>query len=95
MAHIELYTTPTCPFCLRAKSLLKRLDLEFTDYDVSFDSALQKEMVERSGGFTVPQIFIDNASVGGSDELVALWRSGKLSALVGDSNPAEEVHHVA
>ena len=83
MAKVEMYTTFFCPFCSRAKNLLKKKGVEFTEIGVDGDPALRQEMTERSGGGrTVPQIFIDDKPIGGSDELVALEISGELDRLL-------------
>lgn len=84
MAHVVLYTTAFCPFCSRAKSLLKSKGVEFDEIDVMFHPSKRAEMMERSGGGrTVPQIFIDDAPIGGFDELDALDREGRLDELLG------------
>ena len=78
-----MYTSFFCPFCTRAKSLLKNKGVEFSEIGVDSDPALRQQMTERSGGArTVPQIFIDGNPIGGSDELVALDRSGELDRLL-------------
>ena len=83
MARVEIYSSMRCPFCYRAKRLLKGKDAGFTEYDVDGDPALRGEMMRRAGGrHTVPQIFIDGAHVGGSDELAALERAGRLGPLL-------------
>jgi glutaredoxin 3 len=79
LADIEIYTTPLCPYCARAKSLLTRKGANFTEIDVWSTPQRKKEMVERAGGRTsVPQIFINGEHVGGCDDLHALDRDGKL-----------------
>ena len=84
MATIEIYTTPLCPYCWRAKRLLKAKGVAYTEIDLWQQSARRPEMVERSGGrTTVPQLFIDGRAIGGSDELAALEASGELDALLG------------
>jgi glutaredoxin 3 len=84
MAKVELYTTMFCPYCARARSLLAKKGVNYADIDVMADTAKRDEMVARSGGRqTVPQIFIDGSHIGGSDELAALDRAGKLDALLG------------
>jgi glutaredoxin 3 len=81
---IEIYTTMFCPFCHRAKALLKGKGVEFTEYDVGGSSDERARMRERAGGrHTVPQIFIDGVGIGGSDDLAALDRQGKLDAMLG------------
>jgi glutaredoxin 3 len=83
MVKIEIYTTPYCPYCLSAKALLTRKGAAFMEIDVSGDPEGRRKMVERAhGGYTVPQIFIDGIHVGGSDELYALERAGKLDPLL-------------
>lgn len=82
MAPVELYTTPWCPYCLRAKHLLKSKGVAFTDIDVSGKPELRREMEQRSGRYTVPQIWIGSTHVGGCDDLYALERAGKLDALL-------------
>jgi glutaredoxin 3 len=83
MAKVEIYTTPICPYCLRAKRLLTEKGVAFTEYDVSRDPAKRDEMLARADGrYTVPQIFIDGVGVGGSDDLHELDDAGKLNAML-------------
>lgn len=83
MQKITVYSTPVCPYCVRAKNLLKSKGYAFEEIDVSQDSALREAMTEKAGGRrTVPQIFIGNTHVGGFDDLSALDRQGRLSPLV-------------
>jgi glutaredoxin 3 len=83
MAQVEIYTKAFCGYCARAKALLDRKGVAFDEYDITMGGAKRKEMLERSnGGVTVPQIFIDGSHVGGSDELAALEREGKLDQLL-------------
>ena len=85
-AKVEIYTIPLCPYCDRAKRLLHQKGVEFIEIDVGADASVREKMVERTGGRTsVPQIFIDDVLVGGSDDLYALERSGKLSEMLGIS----------
>ena len=84
MAKVELYTTQWCGYCARARALLTRKGVAFTEIDVDADSAKREEMVQRSGGgLTVPQIFIDGEHIGGSDDLVALDQAGELDRKLG------------
>ena len=84
MSKVEIYSSMWCPFCHRAKRLLKSKGIAFEELDVDADPALRHEMMARSGGRrTVPQIFIDDRHVGGSDELAALDRAGRLNGLPG------------
>ena len=83
MATVEIYTTQFCPYCFRAKRLLQERGAEFTEIDVMMDGGRRKEMMERAGGRrTVPQIFINGKHVGGSDELHALDREGRLKPML-------------
>lgn len=84
MAKVEIYTKFTCPYCYRAKSLLSSKGVEFDEVEVSMGGEPKAEMIRRAGGrTTVPQIFIDGRHVGGSDDLAALDREGKLDPLLG------------
>ncbi len=82
MAKIEIYTTPFCGYCARAKALLEEKGAAFDEMDVMMDDKKRSEMRERAKRTTVPQIFINGAHIGGSDELAALERAGKLDALL-------------
>ena len=81
MTRVKLYTTMTCPFCIRAKRLLEARGIPFEEVDVGHDDALREEIMQRTGRRTVPQIFIDERSIGGFEELAALDAAGKLAAL--------------
>ena len=86
-ATVEIYTKFACPFCVRAKHLLDEKGVDYTETDVSMGGAKRDEMVTRApGARTVPQIFINDRSIGGSDDLAALARSGKLDALLAESS---------
>lgn len=82
MAKVEIYTTPFCGYCARAKSLLDRKGAAYEEMDVMEDDRKRTEMRERSRRTTVPQIFINGQHIGGSDELVALEQAGKLDPLL-------------
>lgn len=83
MKSVEIYTTPICPYCHAAKRLLAKKGAAYSEIDVSRDSALRLAMTKRAnGGQTVPQIFVGGVHVGGSDDLHALDRAGKLDALL-------------
>lgn len=84
MAKVEMYSTPWCPFCVRAKKLLEWREVAFKDIDVDSLPAARAEMMQRGGGRTVPQIFIDDQPIGGCDELYALSRSGELDRLLAE-----------
>ena len=83
MPDIIIYTTPVCPYCERAKKLLERKGLSYREIDVMTDTKARQDMVSKTKGRTsVPQIFINDQHSGGSDELYALERDGKLEALL-------------
>ncbi|MCW8085211.1 glutaredoxin 3 [Sabulicella glaciei] len=83
MAEVEIYTTAWCPYCERAKALLSRKGVSFTEHDAPHGSPERRDAIQRSGGrTTVPQIFINGESIGGSDDLAALDRAGKLDGLL-------------
>jgi glutaredoxin 3 len=83
MTKIEIYTKQLCPYCTRAKSLLTRKGADYEEIDISMGGPRRAEMIERSGGrTTVPQVFIDGAHIGGSDDLASLDRRGGLDPLI-------------
>lgn len=86
MNTVEIYAKGYCPFCHRAKALLSSKGIEFIEYEVTTDEALQREMRARSGRHTVPQIFINEHHIGGSDELAEANDSGLLDELLGLTN---------
>jgi glutaredoxin 3 len=80
---IEIYTKWGCPYCARAKRLLDSKGAVYTEHDITMGGPLRAEMLERApGAMTVPQIFIGETAVGGSDDLAALEASGKLDAMM-------------
>ena len=81
MSRIEIYTSPGCGFCYRAKAMLADKGLDFDEIDVTGPPEHRRAMVERSGRSSVPQIFIDGAPIGGADELARLCASGALDRL--------------
>ncbi|BAU41629.1 glutaredoxin 3 [Thermoleptolyngbya sichuanensis A183] len=82
-ANVEIYTWSTCPFCIRAKALLNKKGVDFTEYCIDGDEAARAEMADRANGRrSLPQIFIDGVHVGGCDDLHALDRQGKLDAML-------------
>ncbi|HTK79160.1 MAG TPA: glutaredoxin 3 [Rhizomicrobium sp.] len=83
MPKIKIYTTPICPYCVRAKALLKKKGASFEEVDVFMDTDARVEMESKSGGrYTVPQVFIGERHVGGCDDLYALERAGELDPLL-------------
>lgn len=90
MSHIRLYTMGHCPYCRRAKALLRQKGVtEWEEYDLEIRPEKRGEMVAKSGGRrTVPQIFIGDTHVGGSDDLAALEAAGKLDLLLRSKSAA-------
>ena len=82
MKPVKIYTSPICPYCTRAKRLLDAKRVPYEEIDVSGDDQARMSLAERTGMRTVPQIFIGEQHVGGSDELLALDREGKLDSLL-------------
>jgi len=82
MAKIEMYTTPFCGYCARAKSLLEKKGAAYEEMDVMMDEKKRAEMRDRAKRSTVPQIFINGQYIGGSDELSELEQTGKLDSLL-------------
>lgn len=83
MRPVEIYTTPTCPYCAMAKRLLQKKGVAYAEIDVSRDPSLREAMTQRAlGRRTVPQIFIGGTHVGGCDDLYALEDAGKLDPLL-------------
>lgn len=83
MPRVEIYTKFLCPYCTRAKRLLDDKNVKYEEYDIGADSERRAEMMQRANGrHTVPQIFIDDRHVGGSDDLAAMDRDGQLDPLL-------------
>ena len=83
MPKVEIYTQPWCPYCVRAKALLDRKGVAYTEIEAPHGTPERADSIRRSGGRTsVPQVFIDGASIGGSDDLAALERAGALDRLL-------------
>jgi glutaredoxin 3 len=83
MSKVTIYTTKTCPYCHAAKSLLAKKGAKFDEIDVSYDhNERQRMMIKANGRRTVPQIFIGETHVGGSDDLHELERRGRLDGLL-------------
>jgi len=79
---VKIYTTQSCPYCVRAKRLLQKKNVPYEEIDVSGDDEQRMRLIERTGRRTVPQIFIGERHVGGSDELHALDQRGELDSLL-------------
>ena len=84
MKPVTVYSTQVCPYCVRAKALLDRKHVPYTDIMVDRDPARLAEMMQKTGRRTVPQIFVGGTHVGGCDELYALDRAGGLDPLLAD-----------
>ena len=82
MAKVEMYTKMMCPYCTRAKALLSKKGVEIIDIPAYMDASKRREMNDRSGRNTFPQIFIDGKHIGGCDDLYALDASGGLDPLL-------------
>ena len=83
MPHVEIYTKMFCPYCTRAKQLLAGKGVTFQEYDITMGGSKREEMLSRANGrHTVPQIFINDHHVGGSDDLYALEANGRLDPLL-------------
>ncbi|HEY4115698.1 MAG TPA: glutaredoxin 3 [Rhizomicrobium sp.] len=83
MPKVTIYSTPICPYCVRAKALLRKKGVSIDEVDVFMNSDARAEMEKKSGGrYTVPQIFIGERHVGGCDDLYALDRAGELDSLL-------------
>ena len=83
MPTVTMYATKYCPYCMRARALLKNKGVEFTEINVDAQPRERAVMRERTGRTSVPQIFIDDTHVGGCDDLHALERDGKLDPMLG------------
>lgn len=82
-AKVEIYSWTTCPFCMRAKSLLKKKGVDFTDYSIDGDEEAREKMTERANGArSLPQIFINDSHIGGCDDLYELEFQGELDMLL-------------
>lgn len=86
-AKVEIYTWRTCPFCIRAKSLLARKGVDFVEYSIDGDEAAREKMAQRANGRrSLPQIFINHRHVGGCDDIHAIEAQGKLDELLAATN---------
>ncbi len=91
MANIEIYSKSWCGYCARAKALLDRKGVIYTNIDVTTDREKELEMIERSGAHTVPQIFIDGQRIGEHDDLFALEAKGALDRILKRSPRSGEI----
>lgn len=86
MNEVILYTTGYCPYCIKAKELLDRKKVIYTEIRVDLQTELREEMIQKSGRRTVPQIFINGQAIGGCDDLYALEAQGTLNELLKNRN---------
>lgn len=82
MTQVTIYTKNYCPYCKSAKALLDRKGVAYREIDVTYDESMQAEMMDRAQRRTVPQIFVGEHHIGGSDDLVALDRNGEFDRLI-------------
>jgi len=82
VSSVVIYTTKICPYCVRAKALFARKGVQYQEIDVSSDDQKRHWLVQTTGQRTVPQIFINDKSVGGFDEIAALDRKGELDPML-------------
>jgi glutaredoxin 3 len=82
MVDVVMYSTLYCPYCSRAKDLLHKKQIDFTEIRVDLHPEFREEMITKSGRHTVPQIFINGQAIGGCDDLYALEHQGKLDQLL-------------
>ena len=82
MKPVKIYTTQMCPYCVRAKKLLQKKNVPYQEIDVSWDDDARMQLMQSTGRRTVPQVFIGDTHVGGSDNLYALEQRGELDALL-------------
>lgn len=82
MRHVKIYVTPSCPFCIRAKGILKKHDVAFEEINVAGDKDRRRWLVEQSGQTTVPQIFFGEQSIGGCSDLEVIVKAGRLQGLL-------------
>ncbi|MBK9072008.1 MAG: glutaredoxin 3 [Myxococcales bacterium] len=87
-AKVEIYTTSTCGYCRAALALLRKLEVTFTQHDVTGKPDVRAWLVQQTGRTTVPQIFIGGRAIGGFDDLAALHRGGALAKLIAANDSA-------
>ncbi|HVH41523.1 MAG TPA: glutaredoxin 3 [Labilithrix sp.] len=93
MKKVVMYSTRVCPYCIRAKLLLKNRAIPFEEIDVTGDHEARQWLVQTTGRRTVPQIFIGDEAIGGFDDLHALDRSGELRTKLAERPEAEQGSH--
>ncbi|MCF6767336.1 glutaredoxin 3 [Thiotrichales bacterium 19S11-10] len=83
---VEIYTKIGCPYCVRALMLLKKKKVKYKEIKIDTNASLRQEMIERTSGYTVPQIIINGQAIGGCDDLYALENEAKLDSLLAKEN---------
>ncbi len=83
MKKVEIYTWAMCPFCLRAKALLKAEGVDFTEHKIDGDEAARQRLKQQTGIGSVPQIFVEGKFIGGCDDLHQLYEAGEFNTLFG------------
>ena len=86
-ADVVMYGTRSCPYCMRARELLRRKGAAYREIDLTADQQGRRELADRTGRSTVPQIFINGKGVGGFDDIAALDRRGELDRLLAETSP--------
>lgn len=96
MTKVEVFSKDWCPFCTKAKALLKSKDIDYTEIDITSDAVKELEMIERSKRRSVPQIFINDESIGGYDDLANINATGQLDTILGinKSNQVTTIYDV-
>ena len=89
MAKIEVYSKEWCPYCAKAKALLRSKQLDYEEIDITSDAEGEQDMITRSRRRTVPQIFVDEQAVGGYDDLAQLNATGELDRLLNIESPID------
>jgi glutaredoxin 3 len=90
MANVEMYYSEWCGYCHRARHLLEMKGVTWTGIDVDMEAGKRQEMMDRGGGHTVPQLFVDSTPIGGCAELFALESEGRLDAILGFEGTATD-----
>ena len=81
---VKIYTTNWCPSCTSAKRLLETLNISYEEINIEKQNLLREDLLELTGGYTVPQIIIKNKSIGGYDQLLYLYQNDKLNQLLNE-----------
>ena len=82
--NIKMYTSNWCPYCVAAKNFFQEHNIEFKEINIEVENISRKELLKLSGGYTIPQIFINNKCIGGYDELINLYQKNRLKELLNE-----------